>query len=193
MLSSGPLIALAPGRALVGGQALLKGRLRGGLKPGVEGGTHHMARGGERLDAREGARLAGEVIHEVEARIAPGRLDRDQPQGRVGGLAELRLGDDALLLHPREHVGPGARAPPVGVLVGAVEVRPLGHAGQKCRLRHAELAHRFAEVAARGHLDAVGAAPEIDAVEVEFENAGLREDVLKPRGHDSSRGSCARR
>ena len=188
-----PLVALAPGGALVGGEPLLQGGLRGGLQAGIDRGAHRVGGGGERFDAREGARLAGEVVDEVEAGIAP-RPPRSasRPSGALAASPSCASVMTPSSFMRGQHVG-AALARPVGVLVGAVEVRALGHAGEQRRLRHGELAHRFAEIAARRHLDAVGAAAEIDAVEVELRGSAACPGCAPGGRPRSSRGSCARR
>src|SRR5262249_22473237 len=57
-------------------------------------------------------------------------------------------------------------------------------AGEKRAFLDRELLCRLAEIAARGELDAPGAAAEIDGIEIELENLRLAERLLDPRGHD---------
>src|SRR5262245_63547605 len=69
---------------------------------------------------------------------------------------------------------------PVGIEV----IRSLGQAGKKRALLDRELLRRLSEIAARGELDAPGAAAEIDGIEIELENLRLAERTLDPRRHD---------
>ena len=69
---------------------------------------------------------------------------------------------------------------PVGIEV----VRPLGQAGQKRTLRKFEGIRGFPEIGPRRHLDAPGAAAEIDGVEIELENLPLAQLAFDPRRHD---------
>ena len=62
--------------------------------------------------------------------------------------------------------------------------RRLEQAGDDGRFGQREIASGLAEVAVGGRLDAVGAAAEIDAVEVELENVTLAELELEPERHD---------
>src|SRR5262245_63227381 len=69
---------------------------------------------------------------------------------------------------------------PVGIEV----IRSLGQAGKKRALLDRELLRRLSEIAARGELDAPGAAAEIDGIEIELQNLRLAERTLDPRRHD---------
>ena len=68
--------------------------------------------------------------------------------------------------------------------IGTEIARPLGQAGQHRALAERKLLRRLAEIAARRHLDAPGAAAEIDGIEVELENLRLGQRVLEARGDD---------
>src|SRR5215813_8876806 len=65
--------------------------------------------------------------------------------------------------------------------VGTEVVRTLGHAGKKRAFLERELVRRLAEIAARRHLDAPGAAAEINGIEIKLENLPLAQRVLDPR------------
>lgn len=179
----GPREDLTARGALVIGEPVLESLLDGALQARIDRRADGQRPGGQRIHSREGAGLPIEEIHHVEAGIAPRGLDRLQPEIGLDRRAHLGLGNRALFLEAGEHVG--APLPrPVRILVGAVEIRPLGHAGEERGLRQGELPHRLPEIALRRHLDAVGAAAEIDAVEIEPENLRLREDPLQPRRDD---------
>src|SRR5918999_1670087 len=63
----------------------------------------------------------------------------------------------------------------VGKAARIVATRCLRNPGQRRRLGDIEVAYRLAEVALRRRLDAVGAAAEVDLVEVQLEDLVLRE------------------
>src|SRR5262249_1838918 len=91
--------------------------------------------------------------------------------------------DHAILLQAAEHVGESllraARVP-----VGTEIIRTLGQARKQRAFLDRELLRRLAEIAARRHLDAPGAAAEINGIEIELENLRLAERLLAPRRHD---------
>src|SRR6516164_2777318 len=92
--------------------------------------------------------------HRGQCRQSPARL--------------LAAGNDPVLAQAADHIGkPLLRT--TGMTVGRVEVRALGEPGEQRALFQRELLRRLAEIAARGKLDAPGAAAEIDRVEVELE------------------------
>ena len=62
--------------------------------------------------------------------------------------------------------------------------RRLEQPGQQRRLGQRDEARRLAEIAARGGLDPVGAAAEIDAIEIELEDLLLGEALLQPHRID---------
>ena len=92
-------------------------------------------------------------------------------------------GDDAVFLHAAEHVSEplfGA----VGMAVGIVIIRAFEQAGQHRAFGQREVLGRFAEIAARRHLDAPRAAAEISGIEIELENLVLAQRIFEPRRHD---------
>ena len=103
---------------------------------------------------------------------------------RLGfGRARLGLGDGADLGHAVDDIV----APAFGRVVMARRVvvgRPLDRAGQECRLRHAQLVDRLVEIDQRTGGDAIGAAAEIDLVQIELEDAFLRQRLLHTDGED---------
>jgi hypothetical protein len=157
-------------------------RLGRRLQTGVDRRAHRVGAGGQRLDAGH-PRLAAEQVDEVEPLVAPRPLRRDQAQGLDEGLCRLLGGDRALFPQPADDVGPPLPRP-LGIAIGAVEVRALRQAGEQRGLGEVEVLDRLPEPALRRHLDAVGAAAEVDRVEVGLEDLGLRHHPLEARGDD---------
>src|SRR6185437_16823936 len=81
------------------------------------------------------------------------------------------------------HLG-GALGRALGVGGGIVAAGPLHGGRQQRRLAERQLAGWLVEVALRGGLDAVGAAPEVHPVEVERQDLLLRELGLQPDRQD---------
>src|SRR5262249_8758914 len=109
--------------------------------------------------------------------LRDGRRPREQP--RPGALG----GEPSLLLQAAQDIGqPLLRAPrmPVGTEI----IRTLGQARKQRAFLERKLLRRLAEITARPHLDAPGAAAEIDGIEIELENLRLAERLLDPRRHD---------
>src|SRR5262247_2226015 len=105
--------------------------------------------------------------------LASRQLPARQPHVRNAGV----------LAQPAQHIGePLLR--PAGMPVGTKEIRPLGQAGEQRAFLQRELLRRLAEIAIGRELDAPGAAPEIDGVEVELEEFRLAPRLLEPRRHD---------
>src|SRR5581483_5270630 len=101
----------------------------------------------------------------MEAAVAPRPVQRDDLRWRRQRLGLLLRRDDTVFLHAAEHIAkplPGAFGPAVGI----EEVRPLEKTGEHRALADRESLGRFAEIAARGHLDAPGAAAEIRGIEI---------------------------
>src|SRR5215472_8949038 len=116
---------------------------------------------GARGQARNAIRFgfAAEEIDEVKTGVAAGRGIGDQLWRRPERLVLLRRGDGAVLLHAVEHVSEpvlGAIRMPIGIVV----VWSLQQSRQHRRLRQSEILGGFAEIAARGHLDAPRTAAE---------------------------------
>ena len=75
-----------------------------------------------------------------------------------------------------------ARAAAAVAVAGRVEPRRrLQQAGDDRALVEVEPARRFAEIAVRRGIDAIGAGAEIDPVEIDFEDLVLGEAVLEPQ------------
>src|SRR5262245_27396688 len=68
--------------------------------------------------------------------------------------------------------------------VGTEIIRSLGQASKKRAFLEREFIRRLAEIAARRHLDAPGAAAEINGIEIELEDLPLAQRVLDARRHD---------
>ena len=90
---------------------------------------------------------------------------------------------DLVFLHALEHVGV-ALAGALRIAVRAEERRPLGHCGKHRAFRHGERRRRLLEVGVRRHVDAPGAAAEIDRVQVDFEDLVLAQRLVDARGDD---------
>ena len=112
--------------------------------------------------------LAQELLRVAAARIARAGI-RPDADARPPRLPLLRLGDEALLAHPRQH--------DVAARERAVEVRPRRQRRRRARqpgderaLREVQLLRRPAEQMPRHRLDAVDAGAQIDAIEVELED-----------------------
>jgi hypothetical protein len=63
-------------------------------------------------------------------------------------------------------------------------VRTFGQTGKERAFLKREFVRRLAEIAACRHLDAPGAAAQINEIEIELENLRLAERTLDPRRHD---------
>ena len=86
--------------------------------------------------------------------------------------------DDALLEHQPEHLRPAcSRAR--GMRHRVIEARILRDAGEESGLRERQLRRAVPEVRTGGALDAVGAVPEVDRVEVGGEDPVLRPLLLE--------------
>src|SRR5262245_40568525 len=108
----------------------------------------------------------------MEADVAAGPFIGHQRRQRRPSAPRRFGGEYSVLLRAAEDIGqPPVRAP--GMPVGVEIVRPLGQTGKKRTFPEGELVRRLAEIAARCHLDAPGAAAEIDRIEIELENLRL--------------------
>ena len=173
-----------PGAALIAREPLLQRRLHRPLQLRIDRRAHGVGVGGDRLDACQRFGLARDLIHEVEADIAPRPLVGHHCRQRRQSAAGLLLrGIGLVLLHAAENISePFLRAS--GMPVGIEIVRPLGQAGQQRALLQGQILRLLAEIAAGRELDPPGAAAEIDRIEVELEDLRLAQRVLDPRGHD---------
>ena len=139
--------------------------------------------GSDRLNTCNRLGFAGDLIDEVEADIPARpfighqrRQRRQSPPRRLGG-------QHSVLLQAAENVGEpllGTPRMPVGVEV----IRPLGQASKERGFLERELLRRLAEVAARRHLNAPGAAAQINRIEIKLENFRLGQRMLDTRSHD---------
>ena len=143
-------LALHPaGRSLVARQPLLQGRLGGALHRRNDGRTDGVGLGGEPFETRDGARLARDLVGEVEPDVAPRPLEGDQRR-HADRDQPLRLVDldNVVLAHALHHVDETV-AHPLRVAVGIEEIRSFGQCGQERALGQRELASRFPEIGAR--------------------------------------------
>ena len=99
---------------------------------------------------------------------------------RDDGRALLVRRDEARAQHLRQHQARRARGPPSGLARGEYFEGAFKQAGDERRFRQRQLARRLAEIAPRRRVDAVGAAAQIDAVEIELEDVRLRQPRLEP-------------
>ena len=150
----------------------------GDLHPRVERGPH-VDRLGRLVDqgVELGQRPVGEVAHAI---VVGGLLDPD-----CGGV-DLGRGvgaDEAIVDHRLQH---HARSRARGLDVGGRRIigRRLDEAGDDRRLAEAQMIGAMTEEAPRGGIDPVGAAAEIDAVEIELEDLVLGELPLERERQD---------
>ncbi len=108
------------------------------------------------------------------------RLDGgSEDDGLVLRGRPLRVVEEALGVHLVEHVrAPAACRADVGARV--VVARAGDAAGDERRLRDRQVLRALAEVVARGLLDAVSPAAEVDVVQVELEDLVLAQLLLEP-------------
>ena len=120
----------------------------------------------------------------------------EKPVGRVGillgrnlnlrapCLQQFTLGDEARVEHAVEH-HIGAR-----LGRGRIAVRRVGgwrfeQAREDRRFRQRDVAHRFSEIELRSRFDAIGAAAQIGAVEIEFQDFLFRQACFDPQRQES--------
>ena len=163
-------------------QAFLQRRFGVALQLRVDGGAHRVGLRGQAVDA-VGLGLAAEIVDEVETGVAMWKRVYDALRQRRCRRTLLLGADDAVLLHAAEHIGQ-ALLGAIGMAVGIVKARPLEQAGEHGAFGQREILRRFAEIAARRHLDAPGAAAEIDGIDIELENVVLADRAFQPRRHD---------
>jgi hypothetical protein len=129
--------------------------------------------------------LADEVVEHLADPIrdvvhgpGAGRLHRD---GRMRDLGlGLGLGDELGVGHRREHsLRPFGGA--FGVAVRRQPRRRFDEAGEHRGLADRHLLRRLAEIALCRGLDAIGAGPEIDAVQIQFQDLALGIFALQPQ------------
>ena len=129
--------------------------------------------------SRQLANPRGNPVDEVLRALA-GRAARDADRHLGGGNA-LVLGDASGLGHQVEDHGRPCRGPG-GIIDRRIARRRLQQAGQQGGLTQRHFAGRSAEIAHGRGFNAIGAAPEIDPVEIEFENFVLGETAFQPEG-----------
>ncbi len=97
------------------------------------------------------------------------------------GGAGLGARDKPGLDHVFEDLG-GTRRCRLAVAGRAEPGGRLQQPGDHRAFEQVELCRRFAEIAMRGRIHAIGAGAEIDPIEIDFENLVLCEAVLEPQG-----------
>jgi hypothetical protein len=118
--------------------------------------------------------IAGDVLPlGIGGELHPVRIRGGAKRGRDGAGVQHHVEDDS-----------GSAARRFGVRRGRIVGRRLDQAGDDRGLRGRELARRMAEEAPRGRIDAVGAAAEIDPVEVELEDLLLGEAPFERHRQD---------
>ena len=130
-----------------------------------------------------GAGLAADLVDQMKSGVAADPREGREVQPLGLGVGRLRRGDDAVVLHPGQHIGEalvGALAVAVRIVIG----RPLGQAGDEGAFGQRQVLHRLAEIGARREVDAPRRAAEIDRVEIDFEDFLLGERLLDAVGDD---------
>ena len=121
-----------PGAALVAREPLLQRRLHRALQLRIDRRAHRVGVGGDRLDTRNRFGLARDLVHEVEADIAPRPLVRHQRRQRgqasAGLLLRRRIG--LVLLHAAQDIGEPLLGA-AGMAIGIEIVWSLGEAGHQ--------------------------------------------------------------
>ena len=176
--------------AVIGHQTVPQRLLGGDLQRRIEAGAHHQPTLGRGVLAEPGDQLAAHFLGEpVGARHRRRTAELRRDHRRRFRLSRLRRGDDMILGQAIQHVvAPGAGR--VGILERVEIVRRLGQRGQERGLREGQLVQRLVEVALRRRGDAVGTLPEVDLVQVEFEDAVLAEVFLDPQSPGSPPWPC---
>ena len=119
----------------------------------------------------------------MQAAVAPRPLEGDELRRRGKRAVPFALPRCAVFLHAAEHVSK-AFLGAIGMPVGIEKARAFEQARQHGALGKGEILGGLAEIAARGHLHAPGAAAEISRIEVEFEDLVFAQRGFEPRGHD---------
>ena len=140
------------------------------------------------------------VAHQLEhvaalAAVLALRLDLGELRQPLLRLVGLGRRDRAHVGHRAEHVLVARLEVLLGLLaVGRVEVgRVVQHARQDRRLSQGQLGRRLVEEGLRGRLDAVGAAAEVDGVEVALEHLAPCSSCAGASARGSPRGALRSR
>ena len=171
------------GALLVSRQAFLQRLFRRLLQLRMDGRAHCVGFVGQPLHAGDLLRLAAELVDDVVAVVAPLPRQRGDVQLQRHRVLELRVGDDAVLLHAAEHIG-HALLRAHALAVGVVVARSLGEAGEEGAFGEREILGVLAEIGARRQLDAPRRAAEEDRVQIDLEDFLLAQRLLDPRGDD---------
>ena len=172
----------AAGGRLIARETLLQRRFGLTLQRRVDGRAHNVGLGGQADDAVR-FRFAAEKIDKVQTAVAPLLLEGDELRRRRHCVVLVLGRNDAVVLHAAKHVGE-AFLGAFGMAVGIEKARTFEQAGEHGAFGQREVLRRFAEIAARRHLHAPGAAAEISGIEIEFEDFRLAERALDAGGHD---------
>ena len=179
----GALVLGATADGFVAGEAVLQRLFGGALELGVDGRLDRERFRCQRLHADQRLGLAHQVIDEVKAGLAPRLLiGLDAWHRRDAWIDRIGAGD-LVFLHAFEHVGE-ALAGALRITVRAKIGRALGHRRKHRAFSDVELRCGLLEIAACRHVDAPGAAAEVDRVDVDLENLVLAERLVDARGHD---------
>ena len=98
-----------------------------------------------------------------------------------GGLLLFGRGDEATLFHPGEHMLL-ALLGPFWIFVRRIIIGGLWQPGQQGRLRQVQCSRIFPEIGLGRGGDAIGPLPEIDLVEIHFQDLLLAQAVLDFEG-----------
>ncbi len=170
--------------AIIGHQTGAQRQFGLGLESRIKAGAHGQPALRGLIGAKTIDQLAANILGEV---VRPGNglgaaefgdLHR-QPLGLLGGLG----GHGVVVHHAVEHpVATVARG--VGEFERVVVVGGFWQGRQECRVGEGQLIERLVEIAFGGRGHAVGGIPEVDLVEIEFENALLAEGRLDAGGEN---------
>ena len=170
--------ALVP---VIADQAVAQGLVGGNLQPRIEAGADREPALVQRLLAIAGQQLAAHFLGKIRRADDLGLLASAQRQCFGFGLDGLGLGRVAVLGHAIEHPVP-ARFGRLWKPRRVVVVGRLRQAGEIGCLAERQLIERLVEIGQRRGGDPIGAGTEIDLVEIQFENAILRQGLVDPGG-----------
>ena len=169
--------------AVIGLEPLPKDTIGNGLQPRIHRRSNYHSAFVKGVFAEPVNQLAPDLLGEVVGSNDVGRRPAVQGQRRRPRLFRLLGGDAAILEHAPED--PVAAAFGGGrITVGVVIVGCLGKGREKGRFRYRQFVEGLVEVVEGGGDHAVGPVPQVDLVEIEFEDALLGERLLHPKRQD---------